>query len=139
MLRTPELKPYIINIKAPPFERLKETRHRAYARSTFDETSSRSFTVSWSFKPDFPMKILKGFRLNLIFRSTDVLVQSRSYWLWHYINLASSHTILKSLSKYTSNMSYVPTLKYSSHYLSSQHLLFLSIRNCEKEVPTASL
>jgi guanylate kinase len=44
MLRTPELKPYIINIKAPPFERLKETRHRAYARSTFDETSSRSFT-----------------------------------------------------------------------------------------------
>jgi hypothetical protein len=38
------LKPYIINIKAPPFERLKETRHRAYARSTFDETSSRSFT-----------------------------------------------------------------------------------------------
>ena len=46
MLRTPELKPYIINIKAPPFERLKETRHRAYARSTFDETSSRSFTVS---------------------------------------------------------------------------------------------
>ena len=48
MLRTPELKPYIINIKAPPFERLKETRHRAYARSTFDETSSRSFTVSSS-------------------------------------------------------------------------------------------
>jgi len=44
MLRTPELKPYIIYIKAPPFEKLKETRHRAYARSTFDETSSRSFT-----------------------------------------------------------------------------------------------
>ena len=48
MLRTPELKPYIIYIKAPPFERLKETRHRAYARSTFDETSSRSFTVSFN-------------------------------------------------------------------------------------------
>ena len=46
MLRTPELKPYIIYIKAPPFDKLKETRHRAYARSTFDETSSRSFTVS---------------------------------------------------------------------------------------------
>ena len=46
MLRTPELKPYIIYVRAPQFERLKETRHRAYARSTFDETSSRSFTVS---------------------------------------------------------------------------------------------
>ena len=45
MLRTPELKPYIIYVRAPQFERLKETRHRAYARSTFDETSSRSFTV----------------------------------------------------------------------------------------------
>ena len=45
MLRTPNLKPYIIYIKAPPFSRLKETRHQAFARSTFDETSSRSFTV----------------------------------------------------------------------------------------------
>merc|ERR1719412_2593387 len=44
MLRTPNLKPYIIYIKAPPFSRLKETRHQAFARSTFDETSSRSFT-----------------------------------------------------------------------------------------------
>jgi hypothetical protein len=45
MLRTPELKPYVISIAEPPFEQLKETRHQAYARSTFDETSSRSFTV----------------------------------------------------------------------------------------------
>ena len=45
MLRTPNLKPYIIYVKAPPFARLKETRHQAFARSTFDETSSRSFTV----------------------------------------------------------------------------------------------
>ena len=44
MLRTPELKPYIIYIKPPTFEVLKETRHRAYARSTFDESNSRSFT-----------------------------------------------------------------------------------------------
>ncbi|CAB4065526.1 MAGUK p55 subfamily member 4,MAGUK p55 subfamily member 7 [Lepeophtheirus salmonis] len=44
MLRTAELKPFIIYIEAPPFERLKETRHQAYARSTFDETSSRAFT-----------------------------------------------------------------------------------------------
>ena len=44
MLRTPELKPYIIYIKPPSFEVLKETRHQAYARSTFDETNSRSFT-----------------------------------------------------------------------------------------------
>ena len=44
MLRTPELKPYIIYIKPPTFDVLKETRHNAYARSTFDECSSRSFT-----------------------------------------------------------------------------------------------
>ncbi len=45
MLRTPDLKPYIIYIKAPTFERLKETRHTAYARSTFVENSNRAFTV----------------------------------------------------------------------------------------------
>lgn len=44
MLRTPDLKPYIIFIKPPSFQILKETRHQAYARSTFDETNSRSFT-----------------------------------------------------------------------------------------------
>jgi len=44
MLRTPELKPFIIYIRPPCFEVLKETRHQAYARSTFDETNSRSFT-----------------------------------------------------------------------------------------------
>jgi len=43
-LRTPELKPYVIYIKPPCFEVLKETRHQAYARSTFDESNSRSFT-----------------------------------------------------------------------------------------------
>ena len=48
MLRTPNLKPYIIYVKAPHFARLKETRHQAFARSTFDETSSRSFTVGYS-------------------------------------------------------------------------------------------
>ena len=45
MLRTPELKPFIIYIKAPSLERLQETRHRAYARSTFVENSNRAFTV----------------------------------------------------------------------------------------------
>ncbi|XP_023328596.1 MAGUK p55 subfamily member 7 isoform X2 [Eurytemora carolleeae] len=43
-LRTAELKPYIIYIKPPSFDVLKETRHQAYARSTFDESNSRSFT-----------------------------------------------------------------------------------------------
>ena len=45
-LRIPELKPYIIYIKAPPIDRLRETRHRAYARSTFVENGTRAFTVS---------------------------------------------------------------------------------------------
>lgn len=45
-LRTPQLKPFIIHIKPPTFEKLKETRAALRARSTFDETNSRGFTVS---------------------------------------------------------------------------------------------
>nr|CAD7457301.1 unnamed protein product [Timema tahoe] len=44
MLRTPQLKPYIVYIQPPSFETLKETRNAAYARSTFDENNSRGFT-----------------------------------------------------------------------------------------------
>ncbi|XP_072743621.1 MAGUK p55 subfamily member 7 isoform X3 [Anoplolepis gracilipes] len=44
MLRTPQLRPYIIYIKPPKFEVLKETRNEARARSTFDESNSRGFT-----------------------------------------------------------------------------------------------
>ncbi|XP_008215836.1 MAGUK p55 subfamily member 7 isoform X3 [Nasonia vitripennis] len=44
MLRTPALKPYVIYIKPPRFEILKETRNESRARSTFDETNSRGFT-----------------------------------------------------------------------------------------------
>lgn len=73
MLRTPELKPYIIYIKAPPFEKLKETRHRAYARSTFDETSSRSFTVS-SNKTSF----LLNFKCHLLCAGRGILQYDQS-------------------------------------------------------------
>ncbi|OAD59605.1 MAGUK p55 subfamily member 7 [Eufriesea mexicana] len=44
MLRTPQTKPYVIYIKPPRFEILKETRNDARARSTFDESNSRGFT-----------------------------------------------------------------------------------------------
>ncbi|XP_012279305.1 MAGUK p55 subfamily member 7 isoform X1 [Orussus abietinus] len=44
MLRTPRLKPFVIYIKPPRFEILKETRNEARARSTFDENNSRGFT-----------------------------------------------------------------------------------------------
>ncbi|XP_064466026.1 MAGUK p55 subfamily member 7-like isoform X2 [Ornithodoros turicata] len=44
MLRTAELKPFIIFIKPPCLEVLKETRNRTAARSTFDENCSRGFT-----------------------------------------------------------------------------------------------
>ncbi|XP_054707108.1 LOW QUALITY PROTEIN: MAGUK p55 subfamily member 7-like [Uloborus diversus] len=44
VLRTPEIKPYLIFIKPPPLDILKETRIRANARSTFDEFHSRGFT-----------------------------------------------------------------------------------------------
>ena len=46
MLRTPDLKPFIVYVKAPSFERLRDTRTTAYARSTFVENGSRAFTVS---------------------------------------------------------------------------------------------
>ncbi|XP_011331244.1 MAGUK p55 subfamily member 7 isoform X7 [Ooceraea biroi] len=44
MLRTPQLRPYVIYVKPPKFEVLKETRNEARARSTFDESNSRGFT-----------------------------------------------------------------------------------------------
>ncbi|XP_044014550.1 MAGUK p55 subfamily member 7 isoform X3 [Aphidius gifuensis] len=44
MLRTPQSKPYVIYIKPPRFEILKETRNEYRARSTFDESNSRGFT-----------------------------------------------------------------------------------------------
>lgn len=43
-LRTPQLKPYIIHIRTPAFDRLKVTREALHARSTFDELNSRGFT-----------------------------------------------------------------------------------------------
>lgn len=46
-LRTPQLKPYIIHVKPPAFDQLKKSRSLARARSTFDETNSRGFTVSF--------------------------------------------------------------------------------------------
>lgn len=46
-LRTPQLKPYIIHIKPPLFDELKMTRISSKAISSFDETSSRGFTVSF--------------------------------------------------------------------------------------------
>ncbi|KAK9700542.1 L27 domain [Popillia japonica] len=44
MLRTPQLKPYIIYIKPPPLDVLKRTRTALNAKSTFDVNSSRGFT-----------------------------------------------------------------------------------------------
>ncbi|KAJ8955981.1 hypothetical protein NQ318_006252 [Aromia moschata] len=44
MLRIPQLKPYIIYIKPPELDVLKETRNANHARSTFDVNNSRGFT-----------------------------------------------------------------------------------------------
>ncbi|KAH0946495.1 hypothetical protein HN011_012242 [Eciton burchellii] len=44
MLRSPQLRPYVIYVKPPKFQVLKETRNEARARSTFDESNSRGFT-----------------------------------------------------------------------------------------------
>lgn len=45
-LRTPHLKPYVIHIKPPLFDDLKITRRNGKAISSYDETSSRGFTVN---------------------------------------------------------------------------------------------
>lgn len=45
MLRTPQLRPFIIYIKPPSLQVLKETRNALHARSTFDVNNSRGFTV----------------------------------------------------------------------------------------------
>lgn len=65
MLRTPQLRPYIIYVKPPTFEVLKETRNEARARSTFDESNSRGFTVNcklclfaWNFSLSFTQVFL---------------------------------------------------------------------------------
>ena len=47
MIRAPTLKPFVIFIKAPELDVLRETRTSLQARSTFDIYSSRGFTVSW--------------------------------------------------------------------------------------------
>lgn len=47
-LRTPQLKPFIIHVKPPAIEVLKNTRDVMHARSTFDENNLREFTVSGS-------------------------------------------------------------------------------------------
>lgn len=46
MLRTAQLKPYIVYIKPPSLDVLKETRNAVHARSTFDVNNARGFTVS---------------------------------------------------------------------------------------------
>lgn len=45
MLRTPQLKPYIIYIKPPPLDLLKQSRTALNAKSTFDINNSRGFSV----------------------------------------------------------------------------------------------
>ena len=46
-LRTVQLKPFLIHIKPPEFDELKRTRTEARAKSTFDESNARGFTVSY--------------------------------------------------------------------------------------------
>lgn len=53
-LRTVQLKPFLIHIKPPEFDELKKTRTEARAKSTFDESNARGFTVS--LKPYFLTK-----------------------------------------------------------------------------------
>lgn len=49
MLRTPQLRPFVLYVKPPDLETLKETRNAVHARSTFDVNNSRGFTVRKQF------------------------------------------------------------------------------------------
>ena len=63
-LRTAQLKPFVIHIKPPSFEKLKESRNNNRARSTFDETNSRGFTVFHVIQYfNGPIKIIFFFRM----------------------------------------------------------------------------
>ena len=46
-LRTVQLKPFLIHIKPPQFDELKKTRTNNRAKSSFDESNMRDFTVSY--------------------------------------------------------------------------------------------
>lgn len=62
-LRTAQLKPYIVHIRPPPtFESLKQTRTKARAKSTFDETNSRGFTDD-----EFQEMIKSDERINFLY------------------------------------------------------------------------
>lgn len=63
-LRTPQLKPYIIHVLPPPFDRLKASREACRARSTFDDTNSRGFTVKNGY---FRIIFIPAFIIDLIF------------------------------------------------------------------------
>ncbi|XP_058125078.1 MAGUK p55 subfamily member 7 isoform X3 [Anopheles coustani] len=61
-LRTAQLKPYIIHIRTPTFDELKQSRTKARARSTFDETNSRGFTDE-----EFLEMVKSDERINLLY------------------------------------------------------------------------
>ena len=46
VLRRPEYKPFVIFVKSPSYERLKETRCTLKSKFTQDEKNPRTFTVS---------------------------------------------------------------------------------------------
>ncbi|KAG8190130.1 hypothetical protein JTE90_026698 [Oedothorax gibbosus] len=86
LLCTAELKPYIIFVKPPPFEMLKETRNSA--QSSFDENYSRGFTDrelqdiidnSWNIERVYGHRfnaILVNEEINKSFKEMMVLVKN---------------------------------------------------------------
>ncbi|XP_073975969.1 membrane palmitoylated protein 7-like protein metro isoform X2 [Rhodnius prolixus] len=73
MIRTAQIKPYIIYVKPPLFDTLKKTRTAAYARSTFDEHNSRGFTDD-----ELRAMIHRGERIEYMFGHLfdDIIVNS---------------------------------------------------------------
>ncbi|XP_014262034.1 MAGUK p55 subfamily member 7 isoform X6 [Cimex lectularius] len=73
MIRTAQIKPYIIYVKPPLFDTLKETRTASYARSTFDENNSRAFTDE-----ELAAMIHRGERIEFMFSHLfdDIIVNS---------------------------------------------------------------
>ncbi|KAF6201858.1 hypothetical protein GE061_004253 [Apolygus lucorum] len=90
MIRTVQLKPYIIYVKPPLFDTLKETRTAAHAKSTFDE-NSRAFTDE-----ELRQMIHRGERVEFMFSHLfdDTIVNADlSAAFETLMRIASSHLV----------------------------------------------
>lgn len=82
-LRTVQTKPFIIHIKPPEFDVLKKSRTDSRAKSTFDESNARGFTVSITEKSG--RLNIRWKQARVFIKSNYIVVQLITEWLISYI------------------------------------------------------